>query len=189
MKKLKCLVLGVLSVSLLMGQSKVGTSVSDFTIQSVQGQPATFSSLRGDVTVLTFVSTKCPISNDYNERMKSVYSDYTSKGVKFVFVNPNVNEPAAEVASHAQTNGFPFPVYKDEGNVVADQFGASYTPEVYIIKGGSVVYHGHIDDSRKGDNIQVKGLRLALDDVLSGRSVNLPATKAFGCTIKRAKKD
>jgi protein-disulfide isomerase len=73
-----------------------------------------FAALRGATTVVTFIGTQCPISNDYNERMNAVYRDYSGKGVKFVFVNSNASEPAAEVAEHARRVNFAFPVYKDE---------------------------------------------------------------------------
>jgi hypothetical protein len=147
------------------------------------------ASLRGDVTVVLFVGTKCPISNDYNARMKAVYTDYTARGVKFVFVNSNFNEPLSEVRDHARDHGFPFPVYKDEGSVMANAFGAQVTPEAYVIdKAGIVRYHGYVDDSRNPARIQNQGLRLALDAVLAGAPVSVAVTKAFGCTIKRSRK-
>ena len=136
-----------------------------------------------------FISTKCPISNAYNDRMKSLYTEYAAKGVKFIFLNANENEPAPEVQQHAQAHAFPFAVYKDEGNLVANSFGAQVTPESYVIdKAGMIRYHGHIDDSRNPDRIQTQGLRMALDAVLSGGPVSDTETKAFGCTIKRVKK-
>jgi len=60
--------------------------------------------------------------------MKALYADYTPKGVKFVFLNANRTEPAADVARHAQEHGFPFPVYKDDANLVADRFGPPRRP-------------------------------------------------------------
>jgi hypothetical protein len=141
------------------------------------------------VTVVAFIGTKCPISNDYNERMKELYQNYSARGVKFVFINSNFNEPAAEVREHAQASGFAFAVYKDEDSVVANAFGAQVTPETFVIdKTGALRYHGHIDDSRNPARIQNQGLRLALDAVLAGSPVRTAQTKAFGCTIKRAKK-
>jgi peroxiredoxin len=181
---------GSLFTSLALGQMyKLGSTVGDFTVSDATGKPVTFASLRGDVTVVAFIATKCPISNDYNERMKALYSDYTAKGIKFIFINSNFNEPPAEVREHAQMHGFPFAVYKDEGNVVADSFGAQVTPEMFVIdKAGAVRYHGYIDDSRNAARIQNQGLRLALDAVMRHDAVATQETKAFGCTIKRAKK-
>ena len=162
----------------------IGSEVPDFKVKSVEGADVNYSSVAGDVTVVTFIATQCTISNDYNQRMKSIYADHSGKGVKFVFINSNRQEDAAEVKAHAASNGFQFPVYKDPGNVVADQFGAEFTPETYVVKAGKIAYHGRIDDARTGA-IKDHSLRKALDAVLAGKTPKKQQTKAFGCTIKR----
>jgi peroxiredoxin len=190
MKRLFCLGLLTLSVALLSAQTfKVGSPVSDFTVSDLNGSSVPFKSIKGDLTVVMFIATQCPISNAYNERMNALYKEYSPKGVKFLFINANNTEPASEVASHAAQHGFAFKVYKDPNNVVADQFGAEFTPEAFVIdKAGVIRYHGHIDDSRQLDRIKSKDLKVALDSLLAGQGVPVAETKAFGCTIKRVKK-
>ncbi len=168
---------------------KMGSMVADFPLRSLTGQPVSYASLKGQVTVVAFISVQCPISNDYNERMEALYRDYSAKGVKFVFVNANVSEPAAEVATHAKSAGFSFPVYKDEGNVAADKFGATVTPETFVMnQAGVVLYHGAIDNARNPARVTAKGLHNALEAVLNGKPVPQAETKAFGCTIKRVRR-
>lgn len=168
---------------------QLGSRVDDFNVKDLAGAPVSFATLRGDTTVVGFISVQCPVSNAYNERMVALYNEYAPKGVKFVFLNANSTEPAAAVAEHASQHGFPFKVYKDENNVVADRFGASVTPEVYVIdKQGVMRYHGSIDDSQAAGRVEKQRLREALDAVVAGRPVETAQYKAFGCTIKRAKK-
>jgi thiol-disulfide isomerase/thioredoxin len=168
---------------------KLGSKVTNFEIQDLSGKAVSFASLRGPVTVLTFISTKCPISNGYNDRMNSIYKDYSAKGIKFVFVNANRDEPPREVQEHAQSVGFAFPVYKDSRNEVADRFGAQVTPESYVIDSTDTIrYHGSVDDSLNEARVKTRGLRMALDAVMAGKQVQIPQTKAFGCTIKRVRK-
>ncbi|MCC7174567.1 MAG: redoxin domain-containing protein [Bryobacterales bacterium] len=190
MKRMLLLGIAVFAASALYGQEfKLGSAVTDFSLQDLSGNQVAFSGLKGDLTVLMFVATQCPVSNAYNERMKELYNDYSPRGVKFVAVNANNTEPAAEVAAHAAKHGFGFTVYKDEGNQVADRFGAQVTPEVFLIgRTGTILYHGSIDDSQNAANITSKGLRLALDSTLAGQAVAKAQTKAFGCTIKRVKR-
>jgi peroxiredoxin len=143
-------------------QFKLGSAVADFEITNLEGGQVKYASLKGDTTVVIFVSTVCPISNGYNDRMKAVYNDYSAKGVHFVFINANSSEPAAEVAEHAKAHGFPFAVYKDANGAAAELFGAQVTPETFVMdKDGVVRYHGYVDDA---------------------------LTKAFGCTIKRRRR-
>ncbi len=180
----------ILAASLVHAQEfKLGGKVSDFDLQTVKGAPASFKNLKGDVTVVTWVSEQCPVSNDYNARMIALNDEYSKKGVKFIFLNSNATESPEVVAEHAKRSGFTFPVYKDANNVVADKFGAQVTPESFVIdKAGTIVYHGYIDDSRNTARITNQGLRNALNAVLAGKPVAQAETKAFGCTLKRAKK-
>ncbi len=171
--------------------SSVAAWGQDFnlTLTGPHGAQVSIAAGKGDVTVVLFISTICPVSNNYNTRMNGLYRDYSAKGVKFVFVNANQNESAAQVEEHARRAGFEFPVYRDVGNRVADRLGAQYTPETFVIgPDGAIRYHGRIDDAQNQARVQQNSLRLAIDAVLAGGEVATPATKAFGCTIKRARR-
>jgi thiol-disulfide isomerase/thioredoxin len=179
-----------LSAAILSAQEfKAGSQVTDFQVRDLDGKAVSFSALKGPITVVTFIATQCPVSNSYNQRMIELYKDYTPKNVKFVFVNANRSEPASEVREHAKRIGFPFPVYKDPDNVVADRFDAQVTPESYVIDSSGVLrYHGSIDDDMNAARVHTQRLRLALDALLAGKPVPATETKAFGCTIKRVHK-
>ena len=182
------LLAAALSVAALLGQEfKLGSKVEDFALRDTSGGEVQFASLRGPVTVVVFIATKCPVSNSYNDRMNAIYKDYGQR-VKFVFVNSNHGESLQEVAEHARDH-FSFAVYKDVNNVVADRFGATVTPEAFVLDAtGTIRYHGSIDDSQVVQRVQENRLRNALDAVLEDKPVAAAETKAFGCSIKRVKK-
>ena len=181
--------LGLLAGILSAQEFKLGSQVTGFSVQDLDGKPVAFSTLRGPITVVTFIATQCPVSNSYNQRMNAIYQDYSSQGVKFIFVNANRSEPASEVREHAKRVGFAFPVYKDADNVLADRFDAQVTPESYVIDSAGIIrYHGSIDDSQNESHIRTQRLRLALDAVLAAKTVDQAETKAFGCGIKRVRK-
>jgi peroxiredoxin len=168
---------------------KLGSHVSDFQVRDLDGKPVAFSALKGPITVVTFIATQCPVSNSYNQRMSDLYRDYAAKNVKFIFVNANRSEPAVEVRDHAKRVGFPFAVYKDPENVLADRFDAQVTPESFVIDNAGIIrYHGAIDDSQNEARVHTRRLRAALDALLAGQPVPQTETKAFGCTIKRVRK-
>src|SRR5262249_28429320 len=117
----------------------------------------------------------------------SLYKNYSAKGVHFVFVNSNRGESADEVKQHLAGNKLTYTVYKDPSNALADRLNAQVTPEVYLLDTEGVLrYHGSIDDSRVLDRVKDLRARRALDEMLAGKSVSNPESKAFGCTIKRA---
>ena len=143
----------------------------------------------GRVTAVFFISTICPIGNDYNDRFSALYRDYVGSGVQLLFVNSNVNEPAEMVAKHARDVAFPFPVYKDERSAVADVLAAESTPLVVILgRDGRVMYRGAIDDARNPARVTKSYARQALDAALAGRPAPVSETKSFGCVIKRPRK-
>jgi peroxiredoxin len=169
-------------------QLRPGSSVPDFTFYDLSGKAVSFADARGETTVVAFISAECPVSNAFNSRMSRLYSDYSGKGVKFVFLNSNVTESADEVKKHAAEAGFPFGVYKDRDSTAAILFGAQSTPETYVIDAKGVVrYHGYIEDHPNEARAKTRGLRNALDAVLAGGTPPVVETKAFGCTIRKPK--
>jgi peroxiredoxin len=169
---------------------KVGTAAPDFTLRAASdGKAVALKDLlaRSKAVAVVFVATKCPVSNAYNTRMAALGKEYAVKGVALVGINSNKTEPAGEVKAHAEKHGFTFPVLKDEGNKIADAYGATVTPEVFVLDPKrSLLYHGRIDEKQDDpQGVKSPDLRNALDAVLSGRPVPAAETKAFGCTIKR----
>lgn len=162
----------------------------DFKLKDYNGKEHSLSDYKDSkAIVVMFVATQCPVSNAYNERMEKLFQDYKSKGVAFIGINSNKQESVSEIKQHAADNNLTFTILKDEKNVIADKFGASFTPEIYVLNGKlELLYHGRIDDSRKEADVTVKDLRNSLDEILSGKEVSVKNTKAFGCTIKRVEK-
>jgi peroxiredoxin len=161
-----------------------------FSLKDVNGKEVKLAAFKGKkAVVVMFIATRCPFSNGYNERMQKLWADYKDKGVTVLAINSNVIEPVPEMIEHAKTNGFTFPILKDEGNVIADQYAAEFTPETFVLDANLVVrYHGRIDNSHKVAEATTHELRDAIDAVMSGKDVPKKEAKAFGCTIKRVKK-
>lgn len=162
--------------------------VESIKATDLDGKPVEIQTA-GKITTVIFISTQCPISNDYNERMKALYNEFSPKGVQFAFLNSNSTESSADAAEHARKNGFPFRVLKDINNVEADRFAAEFTPHVFVIgKNSEIIYRGAIDDSRPADKVTKTYLKDVLNAALAGKPLPVTETKAFGCTIKRVKK-
>lgn len=165
---------------------KIGDKVSDFTINNYDGTSYSLSQNSNNYTVIMFWSCECPNVQPYTSRINALASEYMTKGVSFWAVNSNSTESTEEVKNHKTEKGYPFPVLKDDGNVVADLFGAQKTPEVFVVdKNMTLVYHGRIDNDRDESKVTSSDLKNALDDLLAGRPVAKSTTVSFGCGIKR----
>ena len=83
------------------------------------------------------------------------------------------------------------PVLKDESGTVGKSYGATNTPNMFVIdKTGKVVYAGAIDNSPDGEGKSPQGGKLvnyvdaALDDLAAGRKVQTAVTRPYGCSVK-----
>jgi len=168
----------------------IGSAAPDFQLTTLDGKAFSLAEAAKShkATVVMFIATKCPYSNAYNDRMKTMAEAYDKKGVLFVGINSNVSEPADEVKAHAKEHGFGFTLMKDPGNKVADMYDAKHTPEIFVIDAqGKLRYHGRIDENYEdASKVTSPDLRNALDALLAGQPVAKAETKAFGCSIKRA---
>src|SRR5437879_859215 len=108
--------------------------VGDFTLKDIHCHDVSLSDFKDKkAVVVVFVGTECPINNQYMARLAELHKTYTAQGVQFLAVNSNCQDNAERVAEHAQQYRLPFPVLKDEGTRVADQFGAQRTPEAVVL--------------------------------------------------------
>ena len=165
-------------------------TVENFTLPDYNQKQHSLTDYNGSkAIVLMFISTRCPVSNSYNQRMEDLYKKYNTKGVIFLGINANSMEDLKEIKKHALEKEFSFPVLKDDNNVIADKLKASVTPEIFVLNSeGVILYHGRIDDSKNETDVKSPDLKNALNEVLAGKPVTTAKTKVFGCSIKRVEK-
>jgi peroxiredoxin len=141
--------------------------------------------------VVVFLSFECPVCANYAPTLADLARTYGRRGVAFLGITTNQGESAAHVARRAREFNLPFPVVPDKGLAAARAFQAEVTPEVFVLdEQFHLRYRGRIDDSfaarlKKNSRIRREDLRRALDEVLAGKRVSRPATKAVGCPIPR----
>ncbi len=142
---------------------------------------------RVPATVFLFSSTQCPIAGRYGPRMAALARDYGAKKVAFFLVNANDDDTVAAWTKWAAGRGLTMPLVKDVKAQLADQLGATVTPEAVIVDGvGTVRYIGRLDDSADSTKVTRQDVRLALDALLAGQNVKNPRLRAFGCRIFRS---
>jgi peroxiredoxin len=168
---------------------KLGQKIDRVTFTDAAGKPFTLRDLKDRQAVLVvFLSFECPVSTSYSEPLAGLARTYGERGVTFLGVSTG-DEDAAQLAKYCQEYKIPFPVYKDERHAVAEAFHAAVTPEAFLLDRHLVLrYRGRIDDSyaaRLKKNLQITrhDLRQALDELLAGKPVSEPATRAVGCPI------
>jgi hypothetical protein len=123
---------------------------------------------------------------------RAVCSYAQSKGIGVILLNSNEgqrndDDSFAEMKSYASAQGYQWYYAVDQDNLLADVFGASRTPEVFLFnKDKKLVYHGAINDSPSDpSNVKRMHLREAMNEMLGGSDVSVKETRSVGCGIKR----
>jgi peroxiredoxin len=173
---------------------KINKKIDNFTLKGADGKPISLYDLKDKkAVVVVFLSFDCPVSNSYAPALAELAKANESRGVSFLAVNSTDEEGAGHFAKKAAEYKIPFPVLKDDGHAAADSFKADATPEAFVVDHNFVLrYRGRIDNSyyarlRKNNQTTRADLKLALDELLAGKPVSEPVTKAVGCPIPRVR--
>ncbi len=177
--------------------SLVGRKIDNFTLKDFRGKEHSLSDYKDNKLVVAyFFGTECPLAKLYSARLAEMSKEYADKGVAIIGINSNVQDNISEIESHVVRHNVEFPALKDVGNVVADMFGATRTPEVFVLdQEGIVRYTGRIDGQYTfGSGVGLSSpvqkredLKVALNELLAGKAVSEPHVVAKGCLIGRVR--
>ncbi|MFT0716495.1 thioredoxin family protein [Flagellimonas lutimaris] len=174
---------------------EVGDVAADFSLKNVDGTMVSlsdFDSAKGFLVI--FTCNTCPYAQAYEDRIIALDANYKQQGVPVIAINPNdpsakPGDSFAKMKERAINKGFSFPYLIDEGQNIYPQYGATRTPQVFLLektaKGNVVKYIGAIDDNyQDASQVDEKFVENAVDAMLAGNEINPKTTKAIGCGIK-----
>ncbi|MCA8988492.1 MAG: redoxin domain-containing protein [Planctomycetaceae bacterium] len=139
------------------------------------------------ITVFCFLGTECPLARLYGPRLQQLSETYAGK-VDFIGINSNLQDELTEIEAYVNTAGIRFPFAKDYENRLADELLAERTPEIVVIDpAGQVRYRGRVDDQYLPGVAKAEptrdDLKIALEQLVTGKDVEVPETKAVGCLM------
>ncbi|MDD4777302.1 MAG: thioredoxin family protein [Fermentimonas sp.] len=174
----------------------VGSQAPDFSLENIDGTIVSLSDYANEKGVIVIFSCNpCPYVQAYEDRMIALHNEFAPQGYPVVFINPNddVQQPEdsmEKMRERASNSNYPFPYLKDREQVVYQAYGATRTPEVFILKNEqgdfTVAYTGTIDDNYKDASaVEEPYASNAVKALLAGNDPDPSATVAIGCGIKK----
>ncbi len=141
-------------------------------------------------TAVCFLGTECPMARGYAAQLNALQSEYSPRGFRIIGVMSNRQDSLEDIAEYVGQLQVKFPIVRDDQNQVADRYGAQRTPEVFLLDAHlKLRYHGRIDDQLAPGVTRAtasrQDLRIAIEELLAGKPVSIPATNALGCIIGR----
>jgi peroxiredoxin len=141
--------------------------------------------------VLVFTCNSCPYAVDYEERIIALTKRFSSQEVEVVAVNVNkvAEDSFDEMKTRAKSQGFNFSYLYDDTQQIARDYGATYTPEFFVLDAQrKIAYMGALDDSPAADKVQQQYVATALTALLDGKQPKVKETVAIGCRIRLERK-
>ncbi len=166
--------------------------VPQFSLPDTAGHvhtPAEWSGKRA--VVLFFLTTDCPLCNNYVPELNRIAQEFSARGVAFYGVQGDATVSDADVRRHVQDYAYSFPYLFDPDESLATFTGATTTPEAAVLSStGELLYLGRIDNRLEDfgkQRVQVTeyDLRDALEAILNGKPAPHARAKALGCAITR----
>ena len=196
-RKFVLLLLVALTGSVFAQKATLNESAPDFKLVDSNGNEHSLSDFAGKNVVLEWINYDCPfVKKHYDSKnMQNLQAKYTEKDVVWLAIcssnkGKQGNFSAEEINKRSKKHNANFTAYLiDEDGKVGKMYGAKTTPHMYIINTeGVLVYAGGIDDKATTDVKDVKGAKnyiaLALDELLSGKSVSTQSSTPYGCSVK-----
>ena len=181
---------------------EIGTNapMSEIEMKDVSNENVSLSTLKKENGLLVIFScNSCPfvVGNEKTEGWEGRYNELfdLSQENKIGMVLVNSNEAKRETADsfirmkeRSKKMNYKANYILDKNNKLADAFGASTTPHVFLFnKDLKLVYKGAIDDAVSSKKeVKEKWLYDALSNLEQGKKINPSTTRNSGCSIKRA---
>lgn len=165
-------------------------------MKDISGKEVSFKdAARKNGLLVMFSCNTCPIVKKYQSRTLESAKFAASKDIGVILLNPNEatrnsGDSFDDMKAYAKEQGYDFSYVVDENSAMADAFGATRTPEVFLFdKDNKLVYHGAIDSNQDGENDEStrKHLKIAIEQLVAGKAIETTKTRSVGCTIKRVK--
>ena len=172
-------------------QTQIGRTITPFKLDDVNQQEWTLEESK-KFTLVAFLGVECPLVKLYAKRLQEIGSEFAESKIQIIGINSNQQDSIAEIQHFARQFEIEYPLLKDPGNKIADVFGATRTPEVFLLNQKlNIVYQGAIDDQYhygvQKNQVSANYLRDAIKQSLAGESIDRPYTTPVGCLIGRKK--
>jgi peroxiredoxin len=164
-----------------------GRAAPAFALKDTKGTEHKLEQYKDKIVVLEWTEPGCPyvVRHGKAGTMNKIASDYKDKGVVFLAVYTHKSTDVAAMQKFIDEHKLTYPVLVDSTCATGKAYGATNTPQMFVIKGGKILYEGAIDDNERGKNEKVVNyVRNALDEIIAGKAVTTPKTKPYGCTVK-----
>lgn len=142
------------------------------------------------LVVLVFIANHCPVAAAYEDRVKQLAADFRERDVELVAISVSrlESDRLEKMKERAKDSRFPFPYLHDSSQSTGHRFGATVTPQIFVLNSERrIAYMGAFDDQWKdAAKVETHYARSAIDALLAGKQPEIRETRPVGCAIEYA---
>ena len=189
----------LLTTGLLLAQAQTSIAIGsnapllDQAMKDVSGKMISVKdAMKQNGVLVMFSCNTCPYVIKNQSRTKEIAAFAKANNIGIILLNSNEaqrggDDSYAAMQAYAKKEGYDFAYVVDANHQQADAYGATRTPELFLLDAkGTLVYKGAIDDSpadiAKVNRIHAKE---AIKELVGGKSVSIKESRSVGCSIKR----
>jgi peroxiredoxin len=180
------------TVALFVAAALAARPVPDFELRDATGSTVRLSAVaKSRPCAVVFLGADCPMARLYAARLNELAGHFPAGSVAVLAIDPHRGDDLSAMAAFAREHKLTFPFLKDGDGRVAAAFGATRTPEAFLLDANRRIrYRGRIDDqyAAGGKNRGAptrEDLAEAVRELLAGKPVSVPATECTGCRISQ----
>ena len=119
--------------------SRVGDLSADFTLEDLDGQTITLSSLRGRPVMLNFWASWCGPCRSEMPDIQAVYIERLVDSPSLVILSINMGESSATIRQFMEDGHYTFPALLDSQKSVALQYDVTAIPTTFFIDENGII--------------------------------------------------
>lgn len=168
----------------------IGRLIPDLEFTDTEGKAGKLSDYKDKQALVILVTNKgCPICKKYAPVINEIVQAYSGKSVAFLLLNPMENESVDECKDAIGRYGFTARYVPDPKGVIAKALKVNSTGDCFVLDAARTLrYRGAVSDQfglgYNLDEPRFNYLTDAIEAVLAGREVAVPATWAPGCLLE-----
>lgn len=164
----------------------------DKKMRDISGKEISFTqAMKKNGLMIMFSCNTCPVVKKYQPRTNEICQYALDNSFGVVLLNPNEanrddGDSFDDMKDYGKRESYKWYYTVDQNSEMADAFGATRTPEVFLFdKDGKLAYRGAIDDNQNDAKGASKLLRSAMEALMAGKDVAVKTSRSVGCSIKR----
>lgn len=167
--------------------------MGDVKMKDISGKEISIKeSIQQNGVLVMFSCNTCPYVVKNQQRTLDVAAYAKANNIGIILLNSNEGSRSdadsySAMQQYAKGQQYNFPYVVDQDSKIANAFGATRTPEIFLFDAnGKLQYKGAIDDNpNDAGNVKRVHAREAITELAARKAISVKESRSVGCSIKR----